>query len=207
MSGRENVTLLIDNYDSFTYNVYQYLCEIGATVHVARNDQISLDECKRMNPSRVVISPGPGGPADAGVSNDVIREFGGKIPVFGICLGHQCIFEVFGGTVTHAKNEMGVHEIVHGKTARIDHDQKGAFRDIPTPCDVIRYHSLAGVKSTLPKELLVTCKTSSGIIMGVRHREYTIEGVQFHPESILTKHGKVMLKNFLRLKSGRWDRE
>ena len=215
---------MIDNYDSFTYNVYQvrnyntiltnttqkqqqqqqYLCELGANVRVIRNDKITVKECAELNPSRIVISPGPGDPSSAGISMDVIKYFAGKIPILGICLGHQSIFQVFGGEVTHARNAKGIHEIVHGKTSPIEHDGKGVFENIPNQCKVIRYHSLAGATQTLPKELIVTAKTASGIIMGIRHRDMCIEGVQFHPESILTEHGKTMLTNFLNMKGGRW---
>ena len=183
----------------------QYLCELGANVKVIRNDKITVKECVAMSPSRVVISPGPGDPTSAGVSMDVIKEFAGKIPILGICLGHQSIFQVFGGEVTHARNAKGIHEIVHGKTSPIEHDGKGVFQNVPNQCKVIRYHSLAGTTKTLPKALMVTAKTASGIIMGVRHRELCIEGVQFHPESILTEHGKTMLTNFLNMKGGRWS--
>jgi anthranilate synthase/aminodeoxychorismate synthase-like glutamine amidotransferase len=191
-------TLLIDNYDSFTYNLYQYLAEMGADVVVYRNDQVSLEECRRLKPDHVVISPGPGDPDDAGISRDVIREFAGKVPVLGVCLGHQCIFDVYGGTVA------GAGEIMHGKTSTIHHDGKGVFAHLPNDFRAVRYHSLAGTPGTRPAELEVTATSDSGVIMGVRHRQYTVEGVQFHPESIATEHGKELLRNFLDLEGGTW---
>lgn len=191
-------TLLIDNYDSFTYNLYQYLCELGADVRVFRNDQVTLDECLALEPDHVVISPGPGDPEDAGISRDVIRAFAGRVPVLGVCLGHQCIYDVYGGTVA------GAGEIKHGKTSRITHDGRGVFAGIPSPFEAVRYHSLCGTPETLPPELEVTARSESGIIMGVRHRRYTVEGVQFHPESIATQYGKELLANFLRMEGGEW---
>ncbi len=190
--------LLIDNYDSFTYNLYQYLSELGAEVEVRRNDQVTVADCLQMDPDHVVISPGPGDPNDAGVSRDVIRAFAGKVPVLGVCLGHQCIFDVYGGTVA------GAGEIKHGKTSRIDHDGQGVFAGLPDAFSAVRYHSLAGQPETTPAELIVTAQSESGVIMGVRHREYTVEGVQFHPESIATEQGKELLANFLALKGGSW---
>jgi anthranilate synthase/aminodeoxychorismate synthase-like glutamine amidotransferase len=190
--------LLIDNYDSFTYNLYQYLCELGADVTVHRNDQVTVAECVAMEPDHVVISPGPCTPAEAGISRDVIRAFAGKVPVLGVCLGHQCIYDVYGGTVT------GAGEIKHGKTSTIEHDQQGVFKDIPSPFTAIRYHSLAGTPDSQPQELEVTARSENGIIMGVRHKELTVEGVQFHPESIATEHGHELLKNFLAREGGRW---
>ena len=183
--------LLIDNYDSFTYNLYQYLCELGAEVKVVRNDQISLEEIANLNPERIVISPGPGAPDKAGVSNDVIRHFGKDRPVLGVCLGHQCIGYAFGGEVVRAG------EIMHGKMSLVHHDGKGVFKGLPNPLNVIRYHSLAVRKETLPDCLEVTAWTDKGIIMGLRHKELPIEGVQFHPESIMTQDGKRLLKNWL----------
>ncbi len=191
-------TLLIDNYDSFTYNLYQYLAELGADVVVFRNDQVTLEECRKLNPDHVVISPGPGDPDDAGISRDVIREFAGKVPVLGVCLGHQCIYDVYGGDVE------GAGEIKHGKTSTIHHDAKGVFKDLPQDFQGVRYHSLAGTPGSQPPDLDVTATAESGVIMGVRHRELTVEGVQFHPESIATEHGKELLKNFLDLEGGRW---
>jgi anthranilate synthase/aminodeoxychorismate synthase-like glutamine amidotransferase len=190
--------LLIDNYDSFTYNLYQYLSELGAEVVVKRNDQVTVAECQAMAPDHVVISPGPCTPAESGISRDVIRAFAGRVPVLGVCLGNQCIYDVYGGTVA------GAGEIKHGKTSAITHDGGGVFAGLPSPFTAIRYHSLAGTPDTQPKELEVTAHSESGVIMGVRHRELTVEGVQFHPESIATEHGKDLLQNFLQLEGGRW---
>jgi anthranilate synthase/aminodeoxychorismate synthase-like glutamine amidotransferase len=183
--------LLIDNYDSFTYNLYQYLSELGADVRVVRNDQASVEDLALMAPERVVISPGPSRPANAGVSMDAIRHFAGKVPVLGVCLGHQCIGEAFGGTVA------GAGEIKHGKTSQITHDGRGVFAGLPNPFEAVRYHSLAIVPATVPPVLEVTARSESGVIMGVRHRTLPVEGVQFHPESIMTGPGKQLLKNFL----------
>ena len=190
-------TLLIDNYDSFTYNLYQYLAELGEEVTVLRNDKATVAECLALEPDHVVISPGPCTPAEAGISGDIIRAFAGKVPVLGVCLGHQCIYDVYGGTVS------GAGEIRHGKTSTISHDGKGVFEGLPDGFSAIRYHSLAGTPETQPAELEVTAKSDSGVIMGVRHRELTVEGVQFHPESIATEYGKELLKNFLAMKGGR----
>jgi anthranilate synthase/aminodeoxychorismate synthase-like glutamine amidotransferase len=191
-------TLLIDNYDSFTYNLYQYLCELGEDVVVHRNDQVTLAECEALHPDHVVISPGPGGPDEAGISRDVIRHFAGRVPVLGVCLGHQCIYDVYGGTIA------GAGEIKHGKTSTITHDGKGVFAGIPEGFTAVRYHSLAGTPDTQPADLEVTAKSESGVIMGIRHRTLKVEGVQFHPESIATEHGKELLRNFLDLEGGRW---
>jgi len=191
-------TVLIDNYDSFTYNLYQYLAELGADVKVFRNDQVTLAEIRALDPDHVVISPGPGDPDDAGISREVIREYAGKVPVLGVCLGHQCIYDVYGGTVA------GAGEIKHGKTSVIEHDGKGVFRGIPNDFNAVRYHSLAGTPETQPGELDVTAHSESGVIMGVRHKTFTVEGVQFHPESIATEHGKELLKNFLDMEGGQW---
>lgn len=191
-------TLLIDNYDSFTYNLYQYLAEMGADVIVRRNDAVTLADCIALHPDHVVISPGPGRPADAGISRDVIREFAGKVPVLGVCLGHQCIYEVFGGEVA------GAGEIKHGKTSTIHHDTKGVFEGLPNDFQAVRYHSLAGTPETQPSVLDVTATAESGVIMGVRHKQFTVEGVQFHPESIATEHGKELLRNFLAMEGGQW---
>ncbi len=183
--------LLIDNYDSFTYNLYQYLCELGAEVEVARNDKITLEEIEHMTPEKIVISPGPCTPAEAGISNDVLRRFGPELPTLGVCLGHQCVGYAFGGTVG------GAGEIMHGKMSLIHHTGEGVFSGLPNPFEAIRYHSLAVYRDDLPDELEVTAWTDSGLIMGMRHKEHPIEGIQFHPESIMTKVGKDLLKNFL----------
>ncbi|VAW58267.1 Anthranilate synthase, amidotransferase component @ Para-aminobenzoate synthase, amidotransferase component [hydrothermal vent metagenome] len=188
--------LMIDNYDSFTYNLVQYLGELGADVQVHRNDQISLDEIKKLNPQRIMISPGPCTPNEAGVSMQVIEQFAGKLPMLGVCLGHQSIGQVFGGKIVHAK------EIMHGKTSQIFHNNTGVFKGLKNPYVATRYHSLVIEKESLPDCLEITAWTenadgSMDEIMGVRHKEYDIEGVQFHPESILTEHGHDLLKNFL----------
>ena len=183
--------LLIDNYDSFTYNLYQYLGELGATVEVVRNDAVTLEDIEEIAPERIIISPGPGDPDDAGISKDVIRRFAGKVPIFGVCLGHQCIGEVFGGVVA------GAGEILHGKVSRITHDGKGVFAGLSSPIEATRYHSLAIVPDTVPEVLEISARSEGGIIMGVRHRTLPIEGVQFHPESILTPDGHAILRNFL----------
>ncbi|MBI4338029.1 MAG: aminodeoxychorismate/anthranilate synthase component II [Chloroflexi bacterium] len=183
--------VLIDNYDSFTYNLYQYLAELGAEVHVVRNDQATLEDIEALAPERIVVSPGPCTPREAGISNDVIRHFGPRTPVLGVCLGHQCIGDAFGATVDRAG------EIMHGKMSRIHHDGKGVFAGLPNPLEAIRYHSLVLYRETLPPELEVTAWTENGLVMGVRHRSYPVEGVQFHPESIMTKDGKALLRNFL----------
>jgi len=184
--------LLIDNYDSFTYNLYQYLCELGGEVEVVRNDKTTIEDIEVMAPEKIVISPGPCTPREAGVSVPVVKHFAGKIPILGVCLGHQSIGEAFGGSVEYAG------EIVHGKTSVISHDGKGVFKGLPNPFEAIRYHSLAIQKGGFPSdELEITAESDSGVIMGVRHRRYPIEGVQFHPESILTAVGKDLLRNFL----------
>ena len=183
--------LLIDNYDSFTYNLYQYLCELGAEVQVDRNDQISLDDIEKAKPEKIVVSPGPCTPKEAGISVEVIQNFGNRIPILGVCLGHQCIGEAFGGTVG------GAGEIVHGKTSAINHNGVGVLRDLPSPFEAIRYHSLVVHQEGLPNNLEVTAWTNAGLIMGLKHKQYPIEGVQFHPESIMTGSGKDLLRNFL----------
>ena len=183
--------LLIDNYDSFTYNLFQYLSELGEEVWVARNDQVSLEEIGARLPERIVISPGPGTPEEAGISNDVIRHFGKKLPILGVCLGHQCVGYAYGGRVSRAG------EIMHGKSSLIHHDGRGVFRGLTGPFPAIRYHSLAVMAEGLPSCLEISARTESGIIMGLRHREFPVEGVQFHPESIMTGVGKDLLRNFL----------
>jgi anthranilate synthase/aminodeoxychorismate synthase-like glutamine amidotransferase len=187
--------LLIDNYDSFTYNLYQYLGELGASVEVVRNDQVTLEDIDELAPDRIVISPGPGNPDDAGISKDVIRHFDAKTPIFGVCLGHQCIGEVYGGIVESAG------EILHGKVSRITHDGKGVFAGIASPLEATRYHSLAIRPDSVPDTLDVTAHSETGIIMGVRHKTLPVEGVQFHPESILTPDGHAILRNFLAMKA------
>jgi len=183
--------LLIDNYDSFTYNLYQYLGELGAEVEVVRNDAASIEDIEQMAPERIIISPGPGNPDDAGISKDVVRRFAGRAPILGVCLGHQCIGEVYGGVVE------GAGEILHGKVSRVTHDGRGVFAGLPSPIEATRYHSLAIRPDSVPEALEVTARSESGVIMGVRHRELAVEGVQFHPESILTPEGKAILRNFL----------
>jgi anthranilate synthase/aminodeoxychorismate synthase-like glutamine amidotransferase len=185
--------LLIDNYDSFTYNLYQYLCELGAEVEVFRNDKIGFEDIDAMAPERIVISPGPCTPKEAGISVETVKRYAGKLPILGVCLGHQCIGEAFGGVVA------GAGEIKHGKMSAVEHDGKGVFAGLPQSFEAVRYHSLAIMPETLPDVLEVTARSESGVIMGVRHKELTIEGVQFHPESILTKPGKQLLGNFLRM--------
>jgi para-aminobenzoate synthetase component 2 len=184
---------MVDNYDSFTYNLVQYLGELGQVIKVYRNDQITADELERVGPERIVISPGPCSPLEAGVSNEIIRRFAGKVPLLGVCLGHQCIGHVFGGEVVRAPR------LMHGKTSMIHHDGKTIYRGLPDPFCATRYHSLIIRRETLPSCLEITAETDQGEIMGVRHREHTVEGVQFHPESILTECGKDLLRNFLAL--------
>jgi len=183
--------LMIDNYDSFTYNLYQYLCELGAEVEVARNDKISLEEIQDMSPEGIIISPGPSTPLEAGISNDVIRQFGPSTPTLGVCLGHQCIGHVYGAKVDQAG------EIRHGKTSMVSHNGAGVLVGLPNPFQAIRYHSLVVFPETMPDTLEVTAQTENGLVMGLRHKDYPIEGVQFHPESILTPDGKHLLQNFL----------
>ena len=183
--------LMIDNYDSFTYNLVQYFGELGADLKVCRNDELSLGQIKRIRPKQIVISPGPGRPEGAGISVDIIREFAGKIPIFGVCLGHQCIGYAYGGKIIRAK------KLMHGKTSLIRHDNKEIFKGIENPFEATRYHSLVVEKKTMPKCLEVTARTSDGEIMGLRHKDFPLWGVQFHPESILTKEGKGILRNFL----------
>ena len=185
--------LMIDNYDSFTYNLVQYFAELGAEMRVIRNDAMTVAEIRALRPERIVISPGPGAPAEAGVSKDVIRELGPTTPLLGVCLGHQCIGEVFGGRVVRAGR------LMHGKTSPILHGGQGIFRGMDNPFEATRYHSLLVERETLPKELQITAETAEGEIMGLQHVRWPIHGVQFHPESILTQNGKSLLANFLRL--------
>jgi len=188
--------LLIDNYDSFTYNLVQAFLVLGADVHVYRNDAISVEQAIAFAPSHLCISPGPGTPYDAGVSMDMIRAFAGRLPVLGVCLGHQSIVEVFGGKVVRAGR------LMHGKTSMIQHDGGSVFAGLPQPCEVGRYHSLIAAPETLPPDLEVSARTDQGEIMGVRHRSLLVEGVQFHPESILTPDGPALMKNFLGFSGG-----
>ena len=185
--------LVIDNYDSFTYNLVQYFGELGADPQVKRNDAITPDEVEKMKPQKIVISPGPGRPEEAGISIELIRKFGGKIPILGVCLGHQCMGEVYGGKVVRAGR------LMHGKTSPIQHDGKGVFQGLPNPFEATRYHSLIVEKNSVPSCLEVCAETAEGEIMGLRHREYPVHGVQFHPESILSKEGKDLLANFLKI--------
>ena len=185
--------LLIDNYDSFTYNLYQYLSELGAEVHTIRNDQVSAADVEALAPERVVISPGPCTPNEAGISVEVIERMADRVPILGVCLGHECIAVAFGGKIA------GAGEIMHGKSSPISHDGKGVLRGLPDPFDAIRYHSLAVMPESVPETLEVTAHSDSGVIMGIRHRQYAIEGVQFHPESIMTSVGKRILQNFLEM--------
>ncbi len=183
--------LVLDNYDSFTYNLVQYFGELGAELVVRRNDRTTIDEVEELHPEKICISPGPGTPDEAGISNDLIRHFGPRIPVLGVCLGHQCIGQVYGGEVVRAER------IMHGKTSPILHEGDGVFRGLPIPFEATRYHSLIVRRETLPDELEVVAETSDREIMGLRHRQYPVHGVQFHPESIMTGEGKKLLANFL----------
>ena len=185
--------LMIDNYDSFTYNLVQYLGEMGEELKVFRNDEITVKDIVKLKPKRIVISPGPGSPKDAGISREVIRRLGEKIPVLGVCLGHQCIGEVYGGKVVRAGR------LMHGKTSQVFHDGKGLFKGIDNPFIATRYHSLLVERKSLPKELEITAETKEKEIMGLKHKKYPVYGVQFHPESILTQSGKELLRNFLDL--------
>jgi anthranilate synthase/aminodeoxychorismate synthase-like glutamine amidotransferase len=185
--------LVVDNYDSFTYNLVQYFGELGAELVVRRNDQTTIDEVEQMRPERLCISPGPGTPDDAGISNDLIRHFGPRIPVLGVCLGHQCIGQVYGAQVVRADR------LMHGKTSPIIHEGDGVFTGLPIPFEATRYHSLIVRRETLPAELEVVAETSEHEIMGLRHRQHPVYGVQFHPESIMTGEGKKLLANFLAL--------
>jgi anthranilate synthase/aminodeoxychorismate synthase-like glutamine amidotransferase len=187
------MVLIIDNYDSFTYNLVQYLGELGAEVEVRRNDQVTLDEIERMSPERIVISPGPKTPTEAGICLDLIKTFTGRTPILGVCLGHQAIGQAFGGKVVRAP------EIMHGKTSMISHDGKTVFAGLPNPFPATRYHSLIVERASLPACLEITATSPDGLIMGLRHTTAKVEGVQFHPESILTKAGKQLLDNFLKI--------
>jgi para-aminobenzoate synthetase component II len=187
------VILLLDNYDSFTYNLAQYLGEMGCNVEVHRNDRISVEEIIRRKPERIVISPGPCTPQEAGISVELVQKLAGKIPILGVCLGHQAVGAAFGGKIIRAP------KLFHGKTSEVQHDGKGIFRKLANPFRATRYHSLIVERKTLPRDLMVTAETDDGIIMGLRHRRYLIEGVQFHPESVLTDSGKKLLQNFLAL--------
>lgn len=186
--------LMIDNYDSFTYNLVQYLQELGQEVVTYRNDAIDLDTIKELKPERIVISPGPGEPKDAGISEDVIRFFGSSLPILGVCLGHQAIGEVFGGEIVRAG------ELMHGKISQVQHDGKGVFAGLPQNFKATRYHSLVVKRDTFPAELEITAWTDNNLVMGLHHRRYPIYGVQFHPESILTEGGKQLLQNFIDIK-------
>jgi para-aminobenzoate synthetase component II len=185
------VILLLDNYDSFTYNLAQYLGELGCDVEVHRNDKISVEEIARRKPEKIVISPGPRTPQEAGICVELVRRFAGKFPILGVCLGHQAIGVAFGGKIIRAP------KLFHGKTSEIHHDRKGVFQKLPDPFTATRYHSLIVERKSLPRELAITAETSDGIIMGFRHRKFPVEGVQFHPESVLTQSGKQLLQNFL----------
>ncbi len=184
--------LIIDNVDSFVYNLYQYVGELGAEVTVRRNN-LSVEEVRKLEPERIIISPGPGVPEKAGVSVELIRELGSQVPILGVCLGHQAIGVALGAKVARAKT------LMHGKVSRITHDGRGIYRGVENPFIATRYHSLAIVEETLPEELLVTARSEDGVVMGVRHRRYPIEGVQFHPESILTSEGRKLIRNFLEM--------
>ncbi len=185
--------LLLDNYDSFTYNLAQYLGELGCQLEVHRNDKISVEEIARRKPEAIVISPGPCTPQEAGVSIELIKTLAGKFPILGVCLGHQAVGAAFGGKIIRAP------KLFHGKTSEVRHDGKGIFRKLPNPLVATRYHSLIVERKSLPRDLVITAETADGIIMGLRHRRYKVEGVQFHPESVLTESGKKLLQNFLSL--------
>lgn len=183
--------LMIDNYDSFTYNLVQYFGELGENVRTFRNDEITLEEINALKPDRICLSPGPCSPKEAGICVDLLQQFAGKLPILGVCLGHQAIGEAFGGKVIRAQ------QVMHGKTSPINHTGVGVFKDLPNPFTVIRYHSLAIERNSIPDCLEITAWTDDGEIMGVRHKDYDIEGVQFHPESILSEHGHALLRNFV----------
>ena len=192
--------LVIDNYDSFTYNLVQALGSLGAELKVFRNDKITVDEADRLRPHRVIISPGPCTPKEGGVSNEIIKHFAGRVPVLGVCLGHQCIAYAFGGRVVNAPR------LMHGKTSMIHHDGKTIYENIPDPFEATRYHSLAVERESLPECFDVVAGTDQDEIMGIRHKEFTVEGVQFHPESFLTVEGPEILANYLRIKGGTWEK-
>jgi anthranilate synthase/aminodeoxychorismate synthase-like glutamine amidotransferase len=185
--------LVIDNYDSFTYNLVQLFGEMDVDLTVKRNDEISIDEIKKLKPDRICISPGPGRPEDAGISSDLIRELGPRVPILGVCLGHQCIAQAFGGEVVRAER------LMHGKTSQIHHQLRGVFKDLAEPLEATRYHSLIVRRESLPDSLVITAETDDGEIMGLQHRQFPVHGVQFHPESILTTEGRKLLANFLRV--------
>lgn len=199
MSSIHALDISDNSYDSFTWNIYEELVQLGAQVQVYRNDKITIEEMEQLNPRNIIISPGPGHPkTDSGISRDVIKHFQGKLPILGVCMGEQCIYDVYGGDVAYAG------EILHGKTSAMKHDNKGIHKGLPQGFVATRYHSLAGTHATLPSELEITCQTDKGIIMGVRHKEYTIEGVQYHPESVLSNHGPALFENFLKWQGGTW---
>lgn len=193
--------LIIDNYDSFTYNLAQYLGELGREPVVYRNDSLTLEDIEDLAPSHIIISPGPCTPLEAGISNDVLWRFSGRIPILGVCLGHQCIGYVFGGQVVRAPVP------THGKSSLIKHDGKKVYIDLPNPFEAGRYHSLVVKRETLPSSLALTAQTGDGVVMGIRHRDYVVEGVQFHPESIMTGEGHRLLSNFLAFETARWPKE
>ncbi len=195
------MVIVIDNYDSFVYNLAQYLGELGWEPLVYRNDQVTLEEIEGLSPSHIIISPGPGTPLEAGIANDVIRRFAGGIPILGVCLGHQCIGYVYGGQVVHAPVP------THGKSSLVYHDGRTIYQGLPKPFEAGRYHSLVIKEATLPKALELTAITGDGVVMGVRHKEYVVEGVQFHPESIMTDVGHDILKNFLGFSQPSWVME
>jgi anthranilate synthase/aminodeoxychorismate synthase-like glutamine amidotransferase len=187
------MVFVLDNYDSFTYNLVQYMGELGAELTIRRNDELSVEEVEALNPERILLSPGPCTPQEAGISIDLIKRFAGKTPILGVCLGHQAIGAAFGGDVIRAP------KLMHGKTSEVEHDGRTIFTGIASPMTCTRYHSLIVSENNLPKELEISARTADGIIMGLRHREYPVEGVQFHPESVLTEDGKQLIKNFLEL--------
>lgn len=195
------MVIVIDNYDSFAYNLAQYLGELGWRPSVLRNDRVTLAEIERARPSHIIISPGPCTPLEAGISNDVVRHLAGKIPILGVCLGHQCIGHVYGGEIVHAPIP------THGKSSLVYHDGRTVYESLPNPFEAGRYHSLVVANDAIPPVLETTASTSDGVVMGVRHREYVVEGVQFHPESIMTDVGHAVLRNFLSFREPRWPEE